>query len=201
MATIKLYEFEPTRSARCRWTLLEAGLDHESINNGPQGIGSDEVKKIQPLGKLPAAEIDGKPLFDSVAISTAIADLVPAKNLVAMPGTWARTLHDQWTSFTLTEMEAWLWPNQLNTFILPEERRNTACLEQNEAMFKRGAAAMDAALGAADYLVEDQFSIADIIAGYTVNGGRKFGYLERFTNLQGYLNRLFVREHCTLDQS
>ena len=75
MATIKLYEFEPTRSARCRWTLLEAGLDYESINNGPQGIGSDEVKKIQPLGKLPAAEIDGKPLFESVAISTAIADL------------------------------------------------------------------------------------------------------------------------------
>jgi len=27
MATIKLFEFEPTRSARCRWTLLEAGLE------------------------------------------------------------------------------------------------------------------------------------------------------------------------------
>ncbi len=201
MTKIKLFEFEPTRSARCRWTLLEAGLDYKSVNNGPQRIGSDEVKKIHPLGKLPAAEIDGKPLFESAAISTAIADLVPEKNLVARPGTRGRTVHDQWVSFALTEMEAWLWPNQLNTFILPEEMRNTACLEQNEGMFKRGAAAMDSALGAADYLVEDRFTVADILAGYTLNGGRKFGYLDGFANLQGYLNRLFAREHCTLDQS
>ena len=201
MATIKLFEFEPTRSARCRWTLLEAGLDYESVNNGPQGIGSDEVKKIQPLGKLPAAEIDGKPLFESAAISSAIADLVPDKNLIAKPGSWGRTLHDQWTSFTLTEMEAWLWANQLNTFVLPEEMRNPSNLEQNEAMFKRGAVAMDAALGKADYLVEDHFTVADIIAAYTVNGGRKFGYLSDFSNLQAYLERVFAREHCTLDQS
>ena len=31
MPDIKLYELGPTRSARCRWTLLEAGLEYESI--------------------------------------------------------------------------------------------------------------------------------------------------------------------------
>ena len=33
MPEIKLFELGPTRSARCRWTLLEAGLEYESIGN------------------------------------------------------------------------------------------------------------------------------------------------------------------------
>ncbi len=201
MATIKLFEFEPTRSARPRWALLEAGIEYESVGNSREVFGNPDLRRVHPLGKIPAAVIDGKPLFESAAISTAIADLVPEKNLVAKPGTWARTLHDQWTQYVQNEMEAWLWPNLLNTFILPEDQRITENLEQNAAMFKRGAAALDSVLAASDYLVEGQFSVTDIIASYAVNLGRRMGQLEDFSNLQAYLNRVFEREHCTLDKS
>lgn len=201
MSTIKLYEFEPTRSARPRWTLLEAGLEYESINRGFEGFGTDEVKRIHPLGKLPAAVIDGKPLFESIAISTAIADLVPEKNLVPKPGSWERSLYEQWTLYVTTELEAHLWPNQLNTFLIPEEKRISACLEQNKAWFKRGAAGLDATLGNSDYLLGDHFTVADIVAGYTVNAARRMHYLEGFSNLQDYINRLLAREYCTLDKS
>ena len=95
MPSIKLFELGPTRSARVRWTLLEAGLAYESVGNRVQIIGSDELRNIHPLGKLPAAIIDGKPLFESAAIVTAIADLVPEKNLIAKAGTWSRNLHYQ----------------------------------------------------------------------------------------------------------
>ncbi len=199
MTTIKLYEFEPTRSARCRWTLLEAGLDYETAGGSPDIIGSDELKSVHPLGKIPAAVIDGKPLFESAAIATAIADLVPDRNLVAKAGTWERTLHDQWTQFALTEMEAWLWASLVNTAVLPEEQRISAGLEQNGAMFKRGAAVLDDVLGGCEHLIENRFTVTDIIVGYTVNWGRRQGHLEdRFSNLHGYLDRLFEREHCTL---
>lgn len=201
MAKIKLFEFAPTRSARCRWTLLEAGLDYETVGGSIEVFGNAELKTAHPLGKVPAALVDGKPLFESGAISTYIADLVPEKNLVAKPGTWGRALHDQWTQYALTEMEAWQWSSFINTVVLPEEQRVTAHLEQNAAMFKRGAAAMDQALGETDYLVENRFTVTDIIVGYTVNSGRKSGYLDGFSNLHGYLDRLFAREHCTLDQS
>ena len=83
MPIIKLYEHEPTRSARCRWTLKEAGLEYESIGNAPDIIGSEELKAVHPLGKVPAALIDGRPLFESAAICTAIADLVPERRLIA----------------------------------------------------------------------------------------------------------------------
>lgn len=199
MPDIKLYELAPTRSARCRWILLETGLPYESIDRGPAIFGSDELKAVHPLGKLPAAVIDGKPLFESAAIATAIADLVPEQNLVAKPGTWSRTLHDQWVSYALTELEAWMWSSAINTFMLAEELRIPAVIDQNAAMFARGAAGMDAVLADVDYLVDDRFSVTDIIAAYAVNWGRLNGLLEGFENLNDYLERLFVREHCTLN--
>lgn len=201
MTTIKLYEFEPTRSARCRWALLEAGLEYESMGGSPDIIGTDEVKKIHPLGKIPAAVIDGKPLFESAAIATAIADLVPEKNLVAKHGTWERTLHDQWTQFVLTELEAWQWANFINTVLLPEDQRISACLEQNAGMFRRGASLLEQELSERDYLIENRFTVTDIIVGFTLNAGRKNGYIDGMSNLHAYLERLFSREHCTLNQA
>ena len=57
MTKIKLFEFAPTRSARSRWTLLEAGLTYESVGNSPAVFGDPELKSIHPLGKVPAAII------------------------------------------------------------------------------------------------------------------------------------------------
>ena len=200
MPEIKLYELGPTRSARCRWTLLEAGLEYESIGNDPNIIGSEELKRIHPLGKLPAAIIDGKPLFESAAISTAIADLVPDKQLIAKPGSWSRSLHDQWVIFALTEMEAWVWSAELNMmdFVLPKEQHVPAIIPQNEMMYKRSAAALDGALSDTPFLIEGRFTVTDIIVGYTISFGHELGWIKDFPNLLAYLDRLFEREHCTL---
>lgn len=200
MPEIKLFELGPTRSARCRWTLLEAGLDYESIGNDPSIIGSTELTQVHPLGKLPAAMIDGQPLFESAVIAATIADLVPKKNLIAKPGTWSRTLHDQWVLFALTELEAWCTCAEYNTldFVLPEEEHVPAILPQNEKMYKRGAAALDEVLASTPYLVEERFTVADIIVGYTVNFGDWLGWLNDFHHLNAYLDRLFARDHCTL---
>ena len=198
--SIKLFELGPTRSAPCRWTLLEAGLEYESIGNRPDIIGSEELRKVHPLGKLPAAIIDGRPLFESAAISTAIADLVPEKDLVAKPGTWSRALHDQWVCFALTEMEPWVSSTELNSldFVLPKDQHVPAIIQQNSMMFRRSAAALEEVLGTTAYLVEGRFTVMDIIVGYTINFGHEQGLVSEFPNLMAYLKRLYQREHCTL---
>ena len=198
--SIKLFELGPTRSARCRWTLLEAGLEYESIGNRPDIIGSEELRKVHPLGKLPAAIIDGRPLFESAAISTAIADLAPEKDLVAKPGTWSRALHDQWVCFALTEMEPWVSSTELNSldFVLPKDQHVPAIIQQNSMMFRRSAAALEEVLGRTAYLVEGRFTVTDIIVGYTINFGHEQGLVSEFPNLMAYLKRLYQREHCTL---
>ena len=200
MPDIKLYELGPTRSARCRWTLLEAGLEYESIGNDPGIVGSEELKHVHPLGKLPAAIIDGKPLFESAAISAAIADLVPEKQLIAKPGSWSRALHDQWVLFALTEMEPWLWTAELNTldFVFPKDEHVPAIIPQCELLFKKSAAVLDSVLSATPFLVEGRFTVTDIIVGYTVNFGQEPGWISGYPHLLAYLQRLFDREHCTL---
>ncbi len=200
MHDIKLYELGPTRSARCRWTLLEADLEFESLGNDPKIIGSDDLKKIHPLGKLPAAIINGKPIFESAAIATAIADLVPEKELVAKPGTWSRTLHDQWVAFALTELEPWAWTTEINTldFVLSKDKQVPAIIPQCEALYKKSAAALNSELSKTPFLIEERFTVTDIIVGYSFNFGQEFGWLKGFPHLLAYLDRLLDRPHCTL---
>jgi glutathione S-transferase len=200
MPSITLFELGPTRSARVRWMLLEAGLAYESVGNRVEIIGSEELRSIHPLGKLPAAFIDGKPLFESAAIVTAIADLVPEKDLIAKPGTWSRNLHYQWVCFALTEMEPYVHSTEINSmdFVLPESQHVPEIIEQNSMMYKRAAAVLDAVLEKTDYLVDGRFSATDIIVGYTISWGQEQGLLSGLPNLLAYLERLLGREHCTL---
>ena len=51
MPSIKLFELGRTRSARVRWTLLEAGLAYESVGNSVEVFASDELRGVHPLGK------------------------------------------------------------------------------------------------------------------------------------------------------
>jgi glutathione S-transferase len=197
---ISLFELGPTRSSRARWALLEAELGFTSLGNTKDVFRSEALRRVHPLAKLPAMLIDGKPLFESSAIVTAIADLVPEKDLIAAPGTWGRNLHYQWVSFVQSEMEAHANSAEINSidFVLPKQEHVPAIKAQNEKLYRDAAAALDEALGKSDFLVEDRFSVTDIFAGYAVNWGDEFGWLEGFSNLRAYLERLFARKHCTL---
>ena len=199
---ITLFELAPTRSLRCRWALLEAGLNFESRGNVREIFETDELREVHPLRKLPAAVIDGKPLFESAAICTAIADLVPERNLIGQPGTWSRALHDQWTSFVLTELESWLWCTDLNTdeqgFLMPRDEQVKEIVPQNRKLAERSAAVLNAHLQKTDYLIENRFTVTDIIVGYTISWLQEVGWIVEFSHLIDYLDRLHGREYCTL---
>lgn len=194
---VTLFGTGTNRSARCQWTLQEAGIEYAAIDRRDM-TSLEEMRRYHPLAKIPAAVIDGRPLLESVAICTYIADRVPAAKLIAAPGTFARAEHDQWVAFCLAEMEAWLWNNAVNQYVLPEERRIAATFEQNVHMFKRSAAVVEAHLAQHDYLVEDRFTVTDIIVGWCLNWARRLGHLEEFPALGRYVQRLLARPQCAL---
>ena len=194
---ITLYEYHLSRSKQVRWTLLELGLEFRAIE-GRDILHSDELKQVNPMGKVPAVVIDGKPLFEAAAICTYLADLVPEKGLIAASGTYERALHNQWLSFSLTELEAYVWSNARNTFVLPEEQRITALFEQNNKAYVHAAKVLDKAFEGTHYLVGNRFSVTDILVGFTLNWGNLAGLLEQTPNLQKYLARLKTRPDCTL---
>jgi len=193
--TITLYEFTPTRSARVRWTLLELGVPFESIE-GQEVFALPALAEIHPMSKLPALRDDGRPLFESAAICTWLADSHPEAGLIAPSGTWGRALHDQWTAFTLAEVEANLWHTARNLFIYPEAERVPAVYEQNAKEARRGLAVLDGALAGKTWLVEDRFSVTDIFVGYVVAWGHMQGMTADLPNLTAYGERLLARPLC-----
>lgn len=193
--TITLYEYGPTRSLRVRWTLLELNVSFDSKADRSL-IGAEHFKQIHPLAKLPAIEDDGRPLFESAAICTWLADKHSEKGLSWEAGSWERALHDQWVSFALTEVESHLWSTARNTFVYPEAARVTAIFEQNSRELKRALPVLDTHFADHDYLVGDKFSVTDIIVGYAINWARRSGETKDLSNLEAYNQRLLDRPLC-----
>jgi glutathione S-transferase len=193
--TITLFEFAPTRSARARWTLLELDLPFESIA-GPETFKHAALESVHPLRRLPALLDDGRPLFESAAICTWLADAHPEKGLIAPAGTWERALHDQWVAFTLAELEANLWSTARNQFIYPEEKRVTQIFEQNAEEARRAAGVLDRHLEGRAWLVGERFSVTDIFVGYALNWARLKGLTTRLPNVESYCERLLSMPLC-----
>lgn len=193
--SLTLFEFGPTRSARVRWTLLELGLPFESVA-GPEILGSARLKAVSPLGKVPGLVDGGRPLFESAAICTWLADSHPATGLVAPSGSWERALHDQWVAFCLAELEAHLWSTHRNTFLYPEPRRAPAVLEQNAAEGRRSLEVLDAHLAATPYLVGGRFTVADIIVGFATRWAQAIGWTSGLAHCETYTARLLAMPSC-----
>jgi glutathione S-transferase len=193
--SITLFEFQPTRSARARWTLLELDVPFESIA-GLEVIGSPQVRAISPSGKVPAIVDGGRPLFESAAICTWLADSHPEKALIAPSGSWERALHDQWVAFCLAELESHLWSTQRNTLLYPEPHRAPAVLEQNAAEGRTSLEVLDTHLAATPFLVGGKFTVADIIVGFAVNWARRLGWAAGLTHCLAYNDRLLAMPNC-----
>jgi len=96
-------------------------------------------------------------------------------------------------------MEAYLWHTAKHTSFYPEEKRVPAVVDANSGEYRSAAKVLNDVLSESPFLVDGQFSVTDIFVGWAVNWGRRMGQNEGFDNLQSYLDRLFAREHCTLN--
>lgn len=196
---ITLYGLGTSRSARCRWAALELDMEFEYIEDRTL-LRSARLRKLQPLAKLPAAVINGKVVFESAAICTYLCDLHGDNALIAAPGSYARALHEQWASFVLTELEAYLWSNAKHTAMYAQELRVAAVVPRNNDEIALAMKVLNDHLATTEYLVEGSFSVTDIIAGWTINWARRTGHWDSYTHLHAYVERLFARPHCTLNR-
>ena len=94
------------RSFRSLWMLEELGIPYEHILAGPQ---SDEVRKYNPLGKIPVlVEEDGFSIYESSAINAYLGDKYRKHNPTLVPpaGSRERGLHDQTLSVLTSELDS-----------------------------------------------------------------------------------------------
>jgi glutathione S-transferase len=183
----RLYYMPRTRSSRVLWLLEELGAPYELTELGGAQRQSPEHLERHPLGRVPALELgDGTTMFESAAICLQLADLHPEQGLIAPLGSSERGHVYQWVVFGMTELEAPLfrWLRELREGSTDSPARDR---------FAQAVTALDSQLGDRNWLLEDRFTVADVICASVLGGAHERGLLSEWPRLGAYVERCEAR--------
>jgi glutathione S-transferase len=188
----RLYQREGAgRPKRVRWALEEAGAAYEVITLTKADGASAEHAARQPLGRVPALEDGDGSLFESAALCLQIADRYPDAALIPAVGTHARGEVYQWMFFAMDELEVAL----LRAYMARNAADpNADAVAKANARLDKAAAAVANAVEGHDYLVDERFTIADVVMGGVLESARELAVMPDSPSLQAYLARLDGRE-------
>jgi glutathione S-transferase len=179
----RIFYMPRTRSTRVLWALHEIGAPFDATRIAPEQRRSPEHLARQPLGRVPAFELDdGTVMFESAAILLQLGDLHPDSGLLPAPGSSERALVYQWMLFGMTELEATLYRCMRET---PE-----ALVASREfRRFSDAAGVYANALGDNPWILGEQFTLADIVCVGVLGSGDSRGLLEPWPALHEYVAR------------
>lgn len=181
------------RDIRPIWLMEELGepYDIKWIAFADDDHKSAEYRAINPFCRVPAIRAGALTLFESAAVCTYLADRF--QRFVPNVGTTQRALFDQWLFVAMSTFE----PHTGAIFTCDHMR------DQNEATAVARAravealqpllAALDGVLEGRDALLDDGFSVADIILSCVLRFVRHSELLSPHQNVARYLARNFAR--------
>jgi glutathione S-transferase len=189
---MRLHHQPRTRSTRVLWLLEELGVPFELTVISREAKQTPEYLALHPLGRSPAFEDEEGPVFESAAILLHLADQHLAAGLVAPLGSHARALQYQWCFFGMTEIESALMDiaRQLSK---ESGEPHADIVDSATARFVAAAGVIEVALGGRDYLVDDAFSVADIVVGSVLGYSRRAELSELPAGVIPYVDGLQVR--------
>jgi glutathione S-transferase len=193
-ASMKLYEFAPTRSIRVRWTLQELGVPFEGItvNLLAGDHRRPEFLEINPAGKIPVLVDGDLVLSESVAIVLYLAEKYPSKGLLP-PDLNGRAQVNRWLLFAATELEQPLWRIARHTALYPEHQRLPGEVALARQEFKAMAAVLEAHMQERQFVVGDGLTVADLVMAYTLDWAGEVALLDGFPHLFAYVQRMYAR--------
>lgn len=188
---MKLYYSPAACSLAPHIVLEESGLPYDAVlastktHQLPDGT---DYYTINSKGQVPLLELDGgERLSEGPVIVQYIADQVPAKKLAPAYGTIGRYRVQEWLNYTTSELH-----KNLGMLF------NPAMPEEGKAVVRARATArlqwIDAQLAGKNYLMGDEFSIADpylfTVARWTAPTGIDTSGMK---NLQAFSARMAAR--------
>lgn len=176
-----------TRTLRVLWMLEE--LD-QSYDFDPLPPGSEEVRALNPSGKVPVFVAEGTPITDSAAILAYLAD--KHGQLTFAPGTIERAQQDALTHQILDEMDALLWTAARHSFVLPEDMRLPEIKTSLRWEFAQSSARIAERLRG-PWLMGERFTTADILLTHCLSWARAAKFEVTEPDLLTYLRRATER--------
>ena len=193
MSKTKLYGISGSRAHRSLWAIEEIGIEYEHVPiSFKEDSKAPEYLAINPNGRVPALVDGDVTLFESMAINLYLAknyggDLYP-NDPKAEALTW------QWAVWRIREIEPLQMQILVQKIFVAEEKRNEKLIASSEQQLARPLAVLDTVLDGLDWLVGDQFSIADLnLAGVMrLLGMIQFDYAQ-YTNVKRWADTCYVR--------
>jgi glutathione S-transferase len=191
---LTLYGISSSRASRCMWMLNELNLDykHVSVNDHNGETRSPEFMLLNPNGKVPLL-VDGEhSVFESIAINLHLANKYQSKlwfDDVDMQGQVT-----QWSIWAMMEVDE----NIMHVLSAKEE----AEAQRHFSVLLASVKVLDDFLSQRQYLIKEQFSVADLNTAACFSGGAFMRYnFNEFTHLSRWLKMCYSRTDAAIEGS
>lgn len=167
---MKLHHVPGSRSCRVRWLLDELGVDVDikSYRLMDPALKAPEYLALNPLAHVPTFEDGDVVLYESGAIVQYLLEKLGDGRLEPEVGSASRALYLQWFYFAEATLMPPMGVIMGNRFVLREEDRSENALRVARKQLANALAAVGPAVDGVRYLVDDRFSAADIMMGYSL---------------------------------
>lgn len=189
---MRLHHQPRSRSTRVLWLLEELGVPFDLTVMAREVKQTPEYRALHPLGRSPVLEEDGGPVFESAALILHLADQNLDAGLIAPLGSHERALQYQWSFFAMTDIEGAL-VDIARQLWKDSGEPDTEIIQRATARFVATAGVIEKSLGDDEYLVENAFSVADIVVGSVLAFARTGELTELPAGVVPYVDRLEAR--------
>ena len=190
MKKITFYTNPRSRGAIVRWMLEECGAEDDVV---PVHFGkemkSEKYLSVNPMGKSPALEVDGKVITETAAILIFLADMYPEKNLIPPVNSLERGEFYRWMFF-LVQLEYAFIDKFFDVPSSEERRRSVGYGDYDTALNT-----LTEFLKGKKYVIGNNFTVLDLYFAATLRWAIFVGgMLPNEGILVDYMNQHLTRE-------
>ena len=185
--SITLYHHPFSRAATVVWMLEETGVDYELkfVDMLAGGHKAPELVAHNPMGKLPILVDGGQVVTEAAAIGLYLADRYAPGRLAPAIDDPRRGTYLRWSLFAPSVIE----PGAMAQAAKWEFRAPQVGWGVYDTMLT----AMEAAVSNGEWILGDDFSMADVIFGGTLRYMMRFEMVEPRASFTAYAERLAAR--------
>ncbi|WP_309662119.1 glutathione S-transferase family protein [Sphingomonas sp.] len=188
MADLIFYTNPQSRGQTVRWMLEEVGEPYETvILDYATTLKQEPYLSINPMGKVPAIQHNGRVVTEVAAICCYLADAFPQANLAPPPAD--RADYYRWIFFASGPIEA-AFSNKAAGWEPDAEKQRMF----GYGSFDRAIATLEANLAKKPFITCDRFTAADLFVGAMVGFMLQFKLLEPTPVFTDYVARVTDRD-------
>ena len=185
--TLKFYTNPMSRAQIVRWALHEVAADYDQVLlEYDTTMKADDYLKINPMGKVPAIDHDGKIITECAAICAYLAEVFPDAGLA--PTASEQADYFRWLFFTSGPVEQAIINRSLGFAVTADQERMAGY-----GNYDRVVDVLDAKFQADQYACGERFTMADVYVGAQIVWGTQFGTLPDRVSFLAYAKRVTDR--------